>query len=1031
MRLLTLHMENFGPYRDAAVDFTAFDRASVFLISGNTGSGKTTIFDAMVYALYGQTTGGERTGEEMRSKFAAPDAPTRVTLTFTHAGKTYRITREPRQLLAKKSGTGLTNRPASVALNVAVDGQETAEWTKERDVRPRIQDLLHLDADQFRQMVLLPQGQFRQFLDASSYDKAALLRHLFNTGLYGRWQDALRQRAKAASAKTAAQAAQLSATIAQFDWGELEAPESTLTADALAAMQAAVVTQDQAATTAEAAATAAQQQRDQAQAAQTAGETLAAAFTDRAQAQRQLDDLQHQAAAMADTTQRVTQLRWVQAHRDAAAGVTAAQARQADWQARLAAATAAKQPAAAALAEAQQQVAATQAQAPQLDAAKQQLAELGKVKENLTAVAKLKAAAAQAAAALTAAQEAEAAAQSKQAALATKLAANQQAQADLQAASHAAAYTAADRQLAAITPLAEQQAAASRQVTQLTAAEAAAVADETTAHQAASAAEQAYTTLHDASLQDQIAGLVAQLSPGQPCPVCGSLEHPAPHQAVATQPVSAAALQAADDARQHATKAAAAAAQKRAGLAAQLDAATATQATATNALTAALAAAKVSDVPTLKAQVATLKATVAAETKQAKQLTAAASALATEHQAASAAVATAADARMAADHAATAAQTAYTTKQASLPGTLPDLAAAEASEHDLTAKIHQLTTARDAAATALTAAQTQVTTVAADWRHAKAELAAATTAAAAAQTKFEVELTAFFGTADSAPFTELQAHLGELPDLAAQVTTYNEAVAAAKALLAKATATIGAAAAPDLPALQAAAAQAAEAATAALKAAVAARDRVLRNQDLVTKVTKLAAQNQAALAEAAAITNLAAVLAGDNPEKLSLERYVLRAYLDSVLSVANPRLHQLTGGRYQFSLHQEKGSHKNDTGLEIDVYDDQVGATRSVHTLSGGESFIAALCLALALGTVIQRESGGITIDALFVDEGFGSLDTASLNAALQALETIDGDRMIGIISHVTELRDGIADQLRVSTTGAGDSTLTVVHRGA
>ncbi|EPC74466.1 DNA repair ATPase, partial [Lacticaseibacillus paracasei subsp. paracasei Lpp71] len=111
------------------------------------------------------------------------------------------------------------------------------------------------------------------------------------------------------------------------------------------------------------------------------------------------------------------------------------------------------------------------------------------------------------------------------------------------------------------------------------------------------------------------------------------------------------------------------------------------------------------------------------------------------------------------------------------------------------------------------------------------------------------------------------------------------------------------------------------------------------------------------------------------------------------------------------------------------VYDDQVGEKRAVQTLSGGESFIAALSLALALGEVIQQESGGINIDALFVDEGFGSLDANSLDVAMNALESLEGEsRLIGIISHVTELRDNIPDQLQVEPAGTGRSRLKILH---
>lgn len=165
---------------------------------------------------------------------------------------------------------------------------------------------------------------------------------------------------------------------------------------------------------------------------------------------------------------------------------------------------------------------------------------------------------------------------------------------------------------------------------------------------------------------------------------------------------------------------------------------------------------------------------------------------------------------------------------------------------------------------------------------------------------------------------------------------------------------------------------------------------------------------------------------GDGPNsKLGLERYVLQTYLRQILLVGNHRLQQLTNGRYQFVIDDTPAASKKYSGLEINVYDDHVGEQRSVHTLSGGESFIAALALALALGEVIQRTTGSVDVDALFIDEGFGSLDEDALMTALESLETIEGQhRMIGIISHVSELRAQVPNQLQVVAQGNGESHL-------
>jgi len=187
-------------------------------------------------------------------------------------------------------------------------------------------------------------------------------------------------------------------------------------------------------------------------------------------------------------------------------------------------------------------------------------------------------------------------------------------------------------------------------------------------------------------------------------------------------------------------------------------------------------------------------------------------------------------------------------------------------------------------------------------------------------------------------------------------------------------------------------------------------------QQILTQVH----DQQAALAQ---LAQLSAVANGSGQQKLSLERFVLQTYLQKVLATGNTRLRQLTGGRYQFQLDEAVGTYRNGTGLEINIYDDNAGKVRSVHTLSGGESFIAALSLALALAEVIQNQAGGIKIDALFIDEGFGSLDEDALAMAMEALQTVEGQsRMIGIISHVSELEEQLPAQLQVIPNGDGES---------
>ncbi|MEG2707932.1 MAG: SbcC/MukB-like Walker B domain-containing protein, partial [Vagococcus sp.] len=195
------------------------------------------------------------------------------------------------------------------------------------------------------------------------------------------------------------------------------------------------------------------------------------------------------------------------------------------------------------------------------------------------------------------------------------------------------------------------------------------------------------------------------------------------------------------------------------------------------------------------------------------------------------------------------------------------------------------------------------------------------------------------------------------------------------------------------------------------------------NQKLIDTVMDKESSKEDMLRSFEEIAQLADVMSGDGPHKLSVERFVLQTYLKKILERGNEKLIVLTNGRYRFELKEEQGAFKNKTGLEINIFDDNVGAIRSVNTLSGGESFIAALSLSLSLSEVIQEESGGIKIDAMFIDEGFGSLDEDALELAIRSLESIEGaGRLIGIISHVRELKERIPQQLQVKSTVDGKS---------
>lgn len=169
------------------------------------------------------------------------------------------------------------------------------------------------------------------------------------------------------------------------------------------------------------------------------------------------------------------------------------------------------------------------------------------------------------------------------------------------------------------------------------------------------------------------------------------------------------------------------------------------------------------------------------------------------------------------------------------------------------------------------------------------------------------------------------------------------------------------------------------------------------------------------LQEQQEVFQLAEVLSGKNEQKLTLENFVLIYYLERILAHANQRLSLMTGERYQ--LVRREQTSKGYSGLEIDVFDSHSNKKRHITSLSGGETFQASLALALGLSEVVQQESGGIALDSMFIDEGFGTLDQETLETALDTLLSLKSSgRMVGIISHVSELKQRIPLILEVQT---------------
>ena len=197
--------------------------------------------------------------------------------------------------------------------------------------------------------------------------------------------------------------------------------------------------------------------------------------------------------------------------------------------------------------------------------------------------------------------------------------------------------------------------------------------------------------------------------------------------------------------------------------------------------------------------------------------------------------------------------------------------------------------------------------------------------------------------------------------------------------------------------------------------------RLMNNKKILSKIKLVNAQLENQEAHQKTIVHMANIANGDNAEKITFERYVLAAYFDEIITAANLRLERMTGSRYQLKRKEERGKGRAQQGLELEVFDNYTGKSRHVKTLSGGEGFKASLSLALGLADVVQSYSGGISLDTLFVDEGFGTLDPESLDSAINCLIDLQkSGRLVGVISHVAEIKERIRNVLQITAEKEG-----------
>ena len=1002
MRPHRLRLRAFGPFGgEEVVDLDRLADAGLFLLSGPTGAGKTTVLDALCFALYGQVP-GSRSAKGLRSQHAPADAPTEVELEATVGGSRLRITRRPEQERPKARGTGLTTDQASVLLQEHRDGRWEVLSARPAEADQAVADRLGLSAAQFFQVVLLPQGQFQEFLLAPAKQREDLLATLFDVDRYERaagWLGGAKKDAAAAleearrdvdeQATRAAEAAGADVPIdVDGPWlaEVVEAAAGRAGGSRAAADEAVAAAGRERARLDEARALADRQRRRR--------ERLA----DLARLDREAPQVEA-AATELDAARRAERVRALLEAADEAAQAESDAAGASESARRLLDAARGEQAAPA-------DVAGLRALAGRLRGRAEALQALVEVEQGLAARRDD----------LERRRDAERSSRQVVAATTEQLAALPERRRQAQE-RRDVAVRAADG-LAAVTERVQALQARVDAVDRLTPLQSRldeAVQEVRQAVETRAAAERHRLEVQEARFEGMRAELADLLAEDPECPVCGSLEHPNPAAFVGRR-VSDADQRAAEQAGGRAAEAERAAAAELAGLQAEqarlrgvagLDADDDDRAADAGADTRGRAGAGVDDV----------RAALDVARRDAEQ----------------------ARGRAADVDAARAALDALATQEAALTSRRDAaLLEAEQAAAGATALAEQLDRDERRVGEARGPAAALAEVVVGLRRRADRadDLAMARErhdAAASARQRADSRLADAVAEAGLADVDQVRAALrgpSRQEELEREVTGHREARSAVQEALASDDLAVALEPAVDVDGVAercAVAEDAARTASADARAAAGRHARLLELQAALAAALERARPVQERFERVAGLADLTSGGGRENARRMSLRSYVLAARLEQVVEAATDRLAAMSAGRYTLQHTDRRAGRGALSGLGLDVLDAHTGRPRPVSDLSGGEKFMASLALALGLADVVRAEAGGVRLDALFVDEGFGSLDEDSLDLVMTTLDELRaGGRLVGLVSHVTEMKQRITAAVAVASSPRGSSLALV-----
>ena len=1059
MRPVQLELTNFGPYRKEVINFTQFDHAPLFLIGGDTGAGKSTLFDAMTVALFA-TTSGDRNVEEMRSTFAGPeDDLTKVTFYFQQGNHLYRIERVLQQERAKRGGgTTMQKATASLVIVDKIGGQEIEKLgDKIKEVSDQIEQILGLNAEQFKQIILLPQNDFSRFLKEDSKTKTQILKKIFGTGIFDRFQKSLEERLRQSNKDMEKRQAQLDGHFASQVWSEEELAvlAQTPASEKLARLEDLLAQRQENLGEQKSILKDAHEDLAKLQKSLQTAQDVAKIFQELEQAkERYRLEIEEGAQEQAEAKAHLEELQFAQGLQETISNLKQYQKQLLQLEQDLEIAQEKLKAKEQVFEEVKAQKEALAAQSEdflqkerKLGAWKeaiiyaQSLAqEQEKIKQSSGNYKRLEETYQQAS------KEIELLSQSLSDLEANRLSLESLHEAEklLQSVGYSV-----DKQLAQdlkeIEGLNQELAKTEKRHQTLS-------LDSDQAQEILNGLEEKLRTTLASRRQLMIAQLQAELEDGQPCMVCGSLEHP---QVDGTQADEAALKDLMDQVEE-------------------------------------LQAQKEKQVATLSNRQARLSEVETKRQDLLDQVAKVKLSLQKHYQELEEQVKGQFDFDFSEDYGADRGQALlsavekhyqelqkrYEKEEADRVHYQDELGRAQEKATDLAKSYQEAKAALDQAKERLKdlkEAHPELESVEvyqerisfakqeldlynrqvkengeaynqlhADIQGIKGQLESLTKS----KEKTSQEMKRLSAELDQRLMAEgaltndleqiqlwlLEVNKQAIPKLQAQLTTYQTLKQELQTQISKGQGLLQNQEKPDLVALTQEVQTGQESYDTQLSQ-VSVLEKGLKDATATYQAAKtLQDSNQEAFKAHQELSDLVKVVKGENTAltgRLNLEVYVIRQYFQQILDYANANyIGLLTDNRYSFVLSEEGRRARDHFGLDINVYDQLTGSERSVKSLSGGETFIAALAIALSLSEVVQNTSKGAVVEALFIDEGFGSLDKEALTKAIAVLEQIGENRMVGVISHVDDMKEGIAQQLAIIKSHDGSSRIKIVDKG-